>query len=129
MSLTEIAANYIRAVQTGDQAALASLIAPDIVWHQPGRNKFSGTHHGISAVANMLGGMMETAGGTFAITGVSRYMENGNWVAIELEFAAQREGYLLSQQGLDLLRIENGQIVEARLFSSDQDQEDAFWGH
>ena len=32
---------YIRAVQQGDQAALGQLHL-DIVWHQPGCNRFSG---------------------------------------------------------------------------------------
>jgi hypothetical protein len=55
-------------------------------------------------------------------------MVNGDWVTVEIEFAAQRDGMMLAQPGIDLLRIENGRIVEARLFSSDQDAEDAFWG-
>lgn len=128
MSLIEIAKSYIHAVQTGDQATLGSLLAPDIIWHQPGRNRFSGTHQGLPAVVNMISGMMEASGGTFAITRVNRYMENGDWVAIELEFAAQRDGMKLAQPGIDLLQIENGQIIEARLFSSDQAAEDEFWG-
>ncbi len=55
-------------------------------------------------------------------------MENGGWVAIELEFAAERDGMELAQSGVDLLRIDNGQIAEVRLFSSDPDSEDEFWG-
>jgi hypothetical protein len=107
---------------------LVRLIAPDIVWHQPGRNRFSGTHRGLPAVVQMIGGMMEVSGGTFAITRAVRFMVNGDWVTVEIEFAAQRDGMMLAQPGIDLLRIENGRIVEARLFSSDQDAEDAFWG-
>ena len=128
MSLIDIAKSYVHAVQTGDQAALGSLIAPDIVWHQPGQNRFSGTHRGLPAVVNMIGSMMEASGGTFAITRAVRFMVNGDWVAIEIEFTGQRDGMKLAQPGIDLLRIENGQVVEARLFSSDQDAEDAFWG-
>lgn len=128
MSSIEIAKSYIRAVQTGDQATLGSLLAPDIVWHQPGRNRFSGTHRGLPAVVGLIGGMMEVSRGTFAITRAVGFMANGDWVAVEIEFAAQRDGMKLAQPGVDLLRIENGQIVEARLFSSDQEAEDAFWG-
>ncbi len=128
MSSIDIAKNYIHAVQTGDQAALGSLLAPNIVWHQPGQNRFSGTHRGLPSVVNMIGGMMEASGGTFAITRTVRFMANGDWVAVELEFAGQRDGIELAQPGIDLFRIENEQIVEVRLFSSDQDAEDAFWG-
>lgn len=119
---------YIRAVQQGDQAALGQLLHPDIVWHQPGRNRFSGTHRGINAVGAMLGGMMAASQGSFRITRANRYMANGDWVAIEIEFEAERPGMKLAQPGVDLVRIDDGRIVEARLFSSDQVGEDAFWG-
>ena len=128
MSQIEIAKNYIRAAQSGDQALLASLISADVVWHQPGKNRFSGTHRGMAAVGAMLGGMMEVSGGTFTISRANHFMENADWVAINIEFKATREGAKLEQAGVDLLRIENGRIVEVRLFSSDQALEDAFWG-
>ena len=40
MSAIDIAKNYIRAAQTGDQALLASTVSPTVVWHQPGANRF-----------------------------------------------------------------------------------------
>lgn len=105
---------------------LGRLMSRDIVWHQPGQNRFSGTHRGRDAVVSMIGGMMDVSGGTFAITRAVRFLENGGWVAVDLEFQAQRDGMGLAQAGIDLLCIENDQIVEARLFSSDQDAEDTF---
>lgn len=128
MSHIDIARNYIRAAQTGDQALLVSLISPEIIWHQPGKNRFSGTHRGLPAVGAMLGGIMEVSRGTFTISRATNFMENENRVAINLEFQAQRDGMHLAQPGVDLLRIEDGKIVEVRLFSSDQEQEDEFWG-
>lgn len=124
----ETAKAYIRAVQQNDQAALGRLLAPDIVWHQPGKNRFSGTRRGIGSVVEMIGGMMASSSGTFAITRAHRFMANDDWVAVELEFEARRDGMRMAQPGIDLLRIVNGQVVEARLFSSDQAQEDSFWG-
>ena len=128
MNNIEIAKSYIHAVQTGDQAKLGSLISPEVIWHQPGNNQFSGTHQGMASVGPMLGKMMEVSNGTFAITRAEHYMANGDWVAITIEFAGVANGITLRQQGVDLLRIEGGKIVEVRLFSSDQPQEDAFWG-
>lgn len=128
MNNIDIAKNYIKAVQTGDQATLGSLISPEVIWHQPGNNQFSGTHRGMAAVGPMLGKMMEVSKGTFAITRADHYMSNGDWVAITIEFAGQVNGIQLKQPGVDLIRIEGGKIVEVRLFSSDQAQEDAFWG-
>lgn len=124
----DIAQIYIKAAQTGDQAALARVISPDVVWYQPGNNQFSGTHHGMAAVGQMLGRMMAVSNGTFAITRADHYMANGDWVAVSIEFAGHRDGLTLQQPGVDLLRISDGKIVEVRLFSSDPAQEDAFWG-
>ena len=128
MNNIDIAKTYIKAVQTGDQATLGSLISPEVIWHQPGNNQFSGTHRGMAAVGPMLGKMMEVSKGTFAITRADHYMSNGDWVAITIEFAGQVNGIQLKQPDMDLIRIEGGKIVEVRLFSSDQAQEDAFWG-
>ena len=128
MKNIDIAKAYISAVQTGDQATLGNLISPDVVWHQPGNNQFSGVHQGMGVVGPMLGKMMEVSQGTFAISRADHYMANGDWVAITLEFTGQANGVQLKQPGVDLLRIEGGKIVEVRLFSSDAAQEDAFWG-
>ena len=123
-----IAKTYIKAVQTNDQTTLGNIISPDVIWHQPGKNRFSGTHRGMAAVGPMLGAMMEVSKGTFAITRADHYMANGDWVAITIEFAGEANGMKLKQAGVDLIRIEGGKIVELRLFSSDQAQEDLFWG-
>jgi hypothetical protein len=34
----------------------------------------------------------------------------------------------MKQPGVDLIRIEGGKIIEVRLFSSNQVEEDLFWG-
>jgi ketosteroid isomerase-like protein len=128
MTNIDIAKSYIKAIQTGDQATLGSLISPQIVWHQPGDNQFSGVKNGIAEFGAMFGAMMATSGGTFAITHAHRFLANGDLVTIELEFAAQRDDIKLDQAGIDLLRIADGEIIEVWLFSSDPELEDAFWG-
>lgn len=129
MTNIDLARTYINAVQTGDQATLGGIISPDVIWHQPGNNQFSGTHRGMAAVGPMLGKMMEVSKGTFAITRADNYMANGDWVAIMIEFAGEANGVKLRQPGVDLVRIADGKIAEVRLFSGDQAQEDLFWGH
>ena len=105
MKSTDIAKAYIKAVQTGDQAALGNIISPDVIWYQPGSNQFSGTHRGIAAVGPMLGKMMEVSKGTFAITRADYYMANGDWIAITLEFAGEANGIRLKQPGVDLTGV------------------------
>ena len=128
MNTIDIAKTYIKAIQTNDQATLGGIISPDVIWHQPGKNRFSGTHRGMAAVGPMLGAMMEVSKGTFAITRADHYMANGDWVAITIEFAGEANGLKMKQAGVDLIRIDGGKIVEVKLFSSDPAQEDAFWG-
>jgi ketosteroid isomerase-like protein len=82
----------------------------------------------MAAVGQMLGQMMAVSNGTFAITRADHYMANGDWVAVSIEFAGERNGLTLQQAGVDLLHIVDGKIAEVRLFSSDPAQEDAFWG-
>ncbi|MCJ7996855.1 nuclear transport factor 2 family protein [Rhizobium cremeum] len=128
MTNIDIAKSYIKAVQTNDQATLGGLLSPQIIWHQPGANQFSGIKNGLAEFGAMMGAMMAKSGGTFAITHAHRYLACGDLVAIEIEFAGQREGAEVNQPGIDLLRIADGKIVEVWLFSSDPEQEDAFWG-
>ena len=128
MNNIDIAKAYIKSVQTGDMATFGSLFAAEFAWHQPGSNRFSGTRNGMAELGPMLGGMMQASGGTFAITKANRYLANGDMVAVEIKFSGEHGGRKLSQSGIDLMRFKDGKIVEVWLFSSDPEQEDAFWG-
>ena len=54
---------YFDALAAKDFATVAGMFADDIVWHQPGGNRFSGTHRGSAAVNEMIGGMMTVSEG------------------------------------------------------------------
>jgi uncharacterized protein len=121
------AKSYFTALQTGDMAGLDALLADDLVWHQPGKNPFSGTHTGKAAVYQMIGGMMAASQGSFAITQTTSFACNGDLVAVTIEFSAQTPVSKMQMGGVDLLRIEGGLIKEVWLFSADQGGEDQFW--
>jgi ketosteroid isomerase-like protein len=120
--------SYFKAIQTGDLQTLGALVSEDIIWHQPGSNKLSGTHQGASAVFGTIGGMMEESAGTFKIDSVQSIMANGSRVAAVLTFSGQRDGSEMSMLGVDIFTIEGGKITESWLYSADQPAEDAFWG-
>ncbi|GAA2588583.1 MULTISPECIES: nuclear transport factor 2 family protein [Streptomyces] len=124
----DIARTYFQAVQTGDMGTLGELLDADIVWHQPGANQFSGEHKGRDAVFQMLGSMMETSRGTFAIDKIHTLMGNGDLVAATIHFSGRHGDASMSMDGVDLLRIAGGKITEMWLFSGDSASEDAFWG-
>jgi ketosteroid isomerase-like protein len=124
----DLARTYFQAVQTGDLATLGELLDADIVWHQPGANQFSGEHKGRDAVFQMLGGMMATSQGSFAIDTLHTLMGNGDLVTATIHFSGRRGDASMSMDGVDLLRVAGGKITEMWLFSGDPAAEDAFWG-
>lgn len=119
---------YFDALAAKDFATVAGFFADDIVWHQPGANRFSGLQSGAGAVNAMIGGMMEISEGTFELALTGPPMLNGDLVAAAIHFTAQRAGADLAQNGVDLLKVADGKIVEVWLFSADQPGEDSFWG-
>ena len=119
---------YFNAVQANDLAQLDALVAADVIWHQPGDNRFSGTHVGAAAVFAIIGDMMKVSDGTFQIDQVNDVMANGTHVAATINFSAQRPDYSMALKGVDVFSVSNGQITEVWLYSSDQVIEDAFWG-
>ncbi|QYN33563.1 nuclear transport factor 2 family protein [Pseudonocardia sp. DSM 110487] len=123
-----VARRYFDALAAKDFATVASMFADDIVWHQPGTNRFSGTHRGSAAVGEMIGGMMAVSEGAFELSTTAVPMVNGTLVAVPVHFTGKRDGAAMAQDGLDLLRIEGDRIAEVWLFSSDPWSEDAFWG-
>ncbi len=118
---------YFASLATGDFARLGSLLADDIVWHQPGQGALSKSYRGKDEVFALFGKFMEISGGTFKIHAVDSVMANRDVVAATLAFSASNARGQISMKGVDVMRVENGLIKEVHLFSSDQAAEDAFW--
>lgn len=123
----EIVKGYFDSLAKGDLQKLGSLLADNIVWHQPGNGKLSKTYKGKSEVFALFGKFMEISAGSFKIDKVESIMANGDLVAATLHFSAKSKKGEISMNGLDLMKVENGQIKEVYLFSGDQKAEDAFW--
>ncbi len=125
----DVVAAYFIALAEGRIDDALACFDTDVRWHQPGANRFSGTHHGPEAVAVLLGGMATVSEGTFAVAPVGPLMANGELVAAPVRFTGRRSaGATLDQGGIDLLTVREGRIVEVSLFSADPVEEDAFWG-
>lgn len=119
---------HFDALDRGDVPAAIALLSPDVVWHQPGFNRFSGDHSGIDGVGSLLGGMMETSQGTFQLAVSGPAMVNGEFVAVPVRFSGKRRDVSMDMSGIDLLTVRDGKIAEVRLFSADGPAEDVFWG-
>lgn len=123
-----VATRYFDALANGDVPAAMALLSPDVVWHQPGVNRFSGDHHGLEGVGALLGQMMEMSEGTFQLAVTGPAMVNGTLVAVPVRFTGQRESVAMDMTGIDLLTIADGTIAAVHLFSEDGPAEDRFWG-
>lgn len=123
-----VAATYFDALGRGDVPTAMAQLSADVVWHQPGANRFSGDHVGADGVGALLGGMMETSQGSFQLAVSGPAMVNGDLVAVPVRFSGRRDDVSMDMAGVDLLTIRDGRIVEVHLFSEDGAAEDAFWG-
>lgn len=123
-----VASRYFEAIASGDVPAAMALLSPEVVWHQPGANQFSGDHRGIDGVGMLLGRMMEVSAGTFQLAVTGPAMVNGDLIAVPVRFSGQRDGGAMDMTGVDLLTISGGEIVAVHLFSEDGAAEDRFWG-
>lgn len=122
------AASYFEALGTGDVPGAMAMLSPDVVWHQPGANQFSGDHAGVDGVGALLGGMMAASEGSFQLAVTGPTMVSGDLVAVPVRFTGSRSGGSMDMAGIDLLTVRGGKIVEVNLFSEDGAAEDAFWG-
>lgn len=123
-----VVTRYFDALESGDFATVAAQFADDIVWHQPGANRFSGVHHGNAAVGDMIGGMMGVSEGTFTLRRNAPLMVNGDVVVAPVHWTAKRSGAEMDGVGVDVMRVVDGKVVEVWLFTADPAEEDAFWG-
>jgi uncharacterized protein len=127
MEPTQLVKNYINHLQKGEFEQLGALFADDIVWHQPGQSELSGTYQGKDSLFALFGKFMTISQGTFKIDNVSAIMANGDTVTATLKFSASKPGSSIAMDGVDVMKVKAGKIVEVHLFSANQAAEDAFW--
>lgn len=124
----DVAATYFDALGRGDLPTAMATLSPQVVWRQPGANRFSGEHVGVEGVGALLGGMMEASEGSFQLAATGSAMVNGAFVAVPVRFSGTRSDASMDMAGIDLLTIRDGKISAVHLFSGDGPAEDAFWG-
>lgn len=126
---TQVVNAFLTAVQKGDTEKLALLLHPEIEWDQPGNNRFSGIKTSVTEVFQMVGGMFEISAGSLALTDIKVIAVNGNSVAALIHWkAVHPAGTVLNVDNIDVYTVENGKIVQAKIYTTDAAQEDNFWG-
>ena len=116
------------AVAAGDRSAVAECFDEEAIWHLPGTNALSGTHRGWSAIRDdLLAKQGPLSSGTFRPQLLDLAVGDRYIVAI-VHAAAERAGHRLDQTVCQLMRVQNGKIIEVRGHYSDEAALNAFWG-
>lgn len=123
-----IVTEFLSAVQTGNNAQLATLLSANIQWEQPGDNLVSGMKKSAADVFSMVGKMFEVSGNSLRLTDIKSVTVKGNEVACLLQWQASKpDGTKLDVENIDVYTVNNGQIVSAKVFTSDIEAENSFW--
>jgi uncharacterized protein len=116
------------AVSAGDLSAIAECFHEKAVWHLPGANALSGTHRGWSAIRdNLLAKQGPLSGGTFRAQLLDLAVGSEYIVAV-VRATADGAGHRLDQTVCQLMRVQEGKIVEVRGHYSDEAALNGFWG-
>jgi ketosteroid isomerase-like protein len=109
-----------------DIPTVLSALAPDILWHVPGRGPISGNFRGHVEVLEFFGRFMELSEGTFRIV-VDDMLAKDDRVIVLVTESAQRRGCRRSSPRVHAWTVRDGQAIVFWQFQGDQQTEDEFW--
>ncbi|PSL48894.1 hypothetical protein CLV51_101223 [Chitinophaga niastensis] len=124
----QVVTEFVTAVQQVNLEKLGALLHPEISWEQPGSNRFSGTKKTSGEVFQMVGGMFEVSQNTMSLTDIKTIAVNGDQASVVLTWKASRPGAELHTDNVDVYTVKDGQIVAAKVYATDVQQENTFWG-
>ena len=116
------------AVAAGDPAAIEACFHPDAVWRLPGSSALAGVHRGWPAIRDhLLARQGPLSGGTFR----ARLLDLAvgfEYIVAVVHATAEHAGRGLDLTVCQLMRVEDGKIVEVHGHYADDAALDAFWG-
>lgn len=123
-----------QAIRTGyeafaarDMAAVARVLAPDIVWHMAGHSPLAGTYRGLQEVSAYLAELMRLTEGTYAIE-VRDVLASERHVVVLVQETGQRGASRLAADEAHVWRMDGGgRAAEFRAYREDGEAVDAFW--
>ena len=124
---TELVERLYGALRSGDAAALAAALAPDVALHVPGDHHLAGTHRGPGAVLEFLTATSGATDGGERVE-VIDVLGGREHVAVYARSRARRSGAVLDNPTVHLFRVDGGRVAEIWFHNRDQRPVDAFWG-
>lgn len=117
--------DYYVAYAEGDLEALKNFFAPNITWRIPGHHPLAGEKRGVDEVIAFF---TQLAKGNFRADPIFFQAQGDYVVDIHRGWSNVEDGGTQVDQLFTLMfKIENGKIVEAQNFLTDQHQADAFF--
>jgi ketosteroid isomerase-like protein len=116
------------AVAARDLEGIAACFDEEAIWHLPGHGALAGTHSGWAAIRDdLLARQGPLSGGTFRPVLLDLAV-GAEYIVAVVHATAEHAGRRLDQTVCQLMRVENGKIVEVRGHYGDEAALDAFWG-
>jgi len=115
------------AFQAGDLDTVRSLLASDVVWHNPGHNHLSGDYTGVDAAIGLFLKFFEESGGTFKVEVHDVLANDDHGVALVTASASKGDSSFASRAA-HVVHIRDGKLTESWFFGEDEAAADAFWG-
>ena len=112
--------------ELGDLDLLGTVMAQDVVWHEPGRSSLAGDYKGLEAVLGFLRRLKTRSGGTFKIEILDVLSEPERAVVLQRE-TATRNGKDLDVIAAVDFEIHHEKITEVTVYQADTYQFDEFW--
>lgn len=110
----------------GDLDGLREIMAPDIVWHEPGRSPLAGDHKGADGVLAFFALLDERSGGTFEVEIVDTVADAERVVVFQRE-RADRGGDAIDLLSAVDFEIHYGKITEVSVYHADTYRFDEFF--
>ena len=110
----------------GDLEGLREIMAPDIVWHEPGRSPLAGDHKGADGVLAFFAPLDERSGGTFEVEIVDTVADAERVVVFQRE-RADRGGDVIDLVSAVDFEMHYGKITEVSVYHADTYRFDEFF--
>jgi ketosteroid isomerase-like protein len=123
MGNAEVVQQALAAVRGGNLDAASDVVAPDFVWHIPGRSSISGDVTGAEAWSAKLGRLLG-AGLQPAMIGI---LEDEQRVVALQHNTAQSGEHSLDVNVVNVFTVNDGKVRRLDTYFSDQYAADSFW--
>jgi len=107
------------AFSSGDTEALATLLAPDLLYHVLGRHPLSSDYRGVDQSLQFLGRLAEMTGGTLRVD-IHDVLANDEHAVALVHTHAERAGRTYDANEALVAHIRSGQVTEFWALSTDQ---------